>query len=106
MYVLVAALEGLGNLLLQRVALKNGAEIYLQISGELFRSGSTTHLSSLIPIFYHTEGEVGSACVPHSEEARPWRGVKEPTIGARLPRWFGKRWLFAEEIIKGGSVPA
>lgn len=85
---------------------KRCAEIYLRISGKLSCSGSTTCLSSLIPIFYHTEGEVGSAGTPHSKGARPWRSIKEPTVGARLPRWFRKHGLFAEEIIKGGSVPA
>lgn len=31
---------------------------------------------------------------------------EKPTVGARLPFGFRRHWLFAEEVIKSGPVPA
>lgn len=40
------------------------------------------------------------------EEGWQFQYREKPTIGARLPFWFRKHWLFAEEVIKSGSMPA
>lgn len=83
------------------------------------RKKSITHLSSPHPSPDHTKQDsTWQRHLPLAEGKGRWeaRGRRKrggssqhgekPTIGARLPFWFRKHWLFAEEVIKSGSMPA